>query len=127
MQVEVKRAVPKEKEMKGSDKYESRDGNGGDEGTPGRTRKIFVGGLPHNTKDSEFRNYFSQFGTIMEAQVITDRDTGRPRGFGFVSFDSESTVDKIITQTHEIGGKVVELKRAEPKKPVQLSVTSGML
>jgi RNA recognition motif-containing protein len=90
-----------------------------------RTKKIFVGGLPHSTTDSEFRSYFEPFGTITDAQVMTDRETGRPRGFGFVSFDSEAVVDTIMTLQHEIGGKVVELKRAEPKRPLQLSFTAN--
>lgn len=89
-----------------------------------RTRKIFVGGLPHNTSNEDFRAYFAQFGMISDAQVMTDRDTGRPRGFGFVTFESADTVDQIIEQRHEIGGKQIELKRAEPKRQLQLSVTS---
>lgn len=122
----MKRAVPKEDLGGGAsgDGYEANNGAGEDGNPNFRTRKVFVGGLPHSTSDSEFRAYFSQFGGISDAQVMTDRDTGRPRGFGFVSFDSEDTVDKIMSQPHEIGGKQVELKRAEPKRPLQLSVTT---
>jgi RNA recognition motif-containing protein len=77
-----------------------------------------VGGLSRNTTDSEFRSYFEPFGTIKDAQVLVDRETGQGRGFGFVSFESDKTVDTIMTLQHEIGGKVVELRRAEPKRPL---------
>ena len=47
--------------------------------------KIFVGGLPYHTTDGSLREYFEQFGEIDEAVVITDRQTGKSRGYGFVS------------------------------------------
>lgn len=48
--------------------------------------KIFVGGLPYHTTDKTLREYFEQFGDIEEAVVITDRQTGKSRGYGFVSW-----------------------------------------
>ena len=48
--------------------------------------KIFVGGLPYHTTDESLREFFQQFGDIEEAVVITDRQTGKSRGYGFVSF-----------------------------------------
>lgn len=50
--------------------------------------KIFVGGLPYHTTDSSLRKYFEVFGEIEEAVVITDRQTGKSRGYGFVSIPS---------------------------------------
>lgn len=47
--------------------------------------KIFVGGLPYHTTDESLRHYFENFGEIEEAVVITDRQTGKSRGYGFVS------------------------------------------
>ena len=47
--------------------------------------KIFVGGLPYHTNDESLRTFFSKFGEIEEAVVITDRSTGKSRGYGFVS------------------------------------------
>jgi len=47
--------------------------------------KLFVGGLPYHTTDQSLRDYFLQFGDIEEAVVITDRQTGKSRGYGFVS------------------------------------------
>lgn len=49
--------------------------------------KIFVGGLPYHTTDASLRKYFEAFGEIDEAVVITDRQTGKSRGYGFVSTD----------------------------------------
>ena len=48
--------------------------------------KIFVGGLPYHTNDASLRKYFETFGDIDEAVVITDKQTGKSRGYGFVSF-----------------------------------------
>jgi RNA recognition motif-containing protein len=48
--------------------------------------KIFVGGLPYHTTDETLRKFFERFGDIDEAVVITDRATGKSRGYGFVSF-----------------------------------------
>lgn len=50
--------------------------------------KIFVGGLPYHTTDQSLREYFDKFGDIEEAVVITDRQTGKSRGYGFVSISS---------------------------------------
>lgn len=98
--VEAKRAIPR-----------------GSMPTGPRTKKVFVGGIAHTVTTEEFKQYFSQFGSIAEAQIMVDRQTNRSRGFGFVTFDSEDTVDQIVGQAHEIGGKVVEVKKAEPKAP----------
>lgn len=53
------------------------------------SKKLFVGGLAWETSDAGLSGAFSQFGEIVEAKVITDRDTGRSRGFGFVTFEDE--------------------------------------
>ncbi len=50
------------------------------------TKKLFVGGLSWGTTDSELKEAFASYGEITEAKVITDRETGRSRGFGFVTF-----------------------------------------
>lgn len=52
--------------------------------------KIFVGGLPYHTNDASLRKYFEAFGDIDEAVVITDRQTGKSRGYGFVSTSSDT-------------------------------------
>ena len=51
--------------------------------------KLFIGGLPFSTTDEELKEGFSQFGNVTSAKVITDRETGRSRGFGFFEYESE--------------------------------------
>jgi RNA recognition motif-containing protein len=50
-------------------------------------RKLFVGGLPSNVTEEEFREFFEQYGTVVDSVVMFDRDTRRSRGFGFVTFE----------------------------------------
>jgi RNA-binding protein Musashi len=52
---------------------------------------------------------------VKDAVVMVDRNTGSSRGFGFVTFEKEETVDKVMKMDHEIRGKYVEIKRAEPR------------
>ncbi|CAH8299981.1 unnamed protein product [Eruca vesicaria subsp. sativa] len=83
-----------------------------------RTKKIFVGGLPSTITEAEFKNYFDQFGTVADVVVMYDHNTQRPRGFGFITFESEESVDMVLHKTfHELNGKMVEVKRAVPKEP----------
>ncbi|MBA0822235.1 hypothetical protein Goarm_019047, partial [Gossypium armourianum] len=84
---------------------------------PGRTRKIFVGGLASTVTESDFKKYFDQFGKITDVVVMYDHNTQRPRGFGFITYDSEEAVDKVLLKNfHELNGKMVEVKRAVPKE-----------
>jgi RNA recognition motif-containing protein len=67
--------------------------------------------------ESDFKNYFEQFGLINDVVVMCDHNTQRPRGFGFITYDSEESVDKALLRTfHELNGKMVEVKRAVPKQ-----------
>ncbi|KAI4340991.1 hypothetical protein MLD38_025773 [Melastoma candidum] len=84
---------------------------------PGRTKKIFVGGLASTVTESDFKAYFEQFGAVNDVVVMYDHNTQRPRGFGFITYDSEEAVDKVLLNTfHELNGKMVEVKRAVPKE-----------
>lgn len=85
------------------------------------TKKVFVGGLPATCREPELHAHFRRFGEIAECQVMYDHQTGNSRGFGFVTFTSESTVDRVveIDQQHEIMAKHVEVKRAEPKQALE--------
>ncbi|KAL2110296.1 hypothetical protein VUR80DRAFT_1367 [Thermomyces stellatus] len=80
-----------------------------------KTSKIFVGGVSQETTDQEFREYFQQFGRVVDATLMMDKDTGRPRGFGFVTFESEAGVDACINTPLEIHGKPIEVKKAQPR------------
>ena len=111
--MEAKKAVPRDDQNILSRNSGSIQGSPG----PGRTRKIFVGGLASTVTESDFKKYFDQFGTITDVVVMYDHNTQRPRGFGFITYDSEEAVDKVLLKTfHELNGKMVEVKRAVPKE-----------
>ena len=82
-----------------------------------KSKKIFVGGLPHDLDEHEFKKYFEKFGKIDDCVVMFDRNTGKPRGFGFITFSSEESVTAVISskQEHQLRGKWVDCKRATPK------------
>ncbi|KAM1857234.1 hypothetical protein ACFX13_007326 [Malus domestica] len=110
--VEAKKAVPKEDQH-----ILNRTGVVNGSPGPGRTKKIFVGGLASTVTESDFKKYFDQFGTVTDVVVMYDHNTQRPRGFGFITYDSEEAVDRVLHKTfHELNGKMVEVKRAVPKE-----------
>ncbi|XP_021739566.1 heterogeneous nuclear ribonucleoprotein 1-like [Chenopodium quinoa] len=111
--VEAKKAVPRDDQQILSRNNNMIQGSPG----PGRTKKIFVGGLASTVTESDFRKYFDQFGIITDVVVMYDHNTQRPRGFGFITYDSEDAVDRVLHRTfHELNGKMVEVKRAVPKE-----------
>ena len=77
-------------------------------------KKIFVGGLSWDTNDQGLHQAFSRFGDIEEAKVIMDRDTGRSRGFGFVTFDSEEAVENAVNEMNgtELDGRTIKVDQA---------------
>lgn len=83
-----------------------------------RTKKMFVGGLSPEVTDQDFREYFQQFGELEDSVVMFDRDTQRPRGFGFITFLNEESVDRVLMNFNHnaIKGKWVECKKATPKE-----------
>ncbi|CAD6444530.1 e812fa4e-969d-4805-890c-292228687615 [Sclerotinia trifoliorum] len=80
-----------------------------------RTSKIFVGGVSQDASEQDFKEYFMQFGRVVDATLMMDKDTGRPRGFGFVTFDSEAAVEACLEGPLEIHGKPIEVKKAQPR------------
>ncbi|KAF6173081.1 hypothetical protein GIB67_021662 [Kingdonia uniflora] len=89
--VEAKKAVPREDQhILNRSSITSIQGSPG----PARTKKIFVGGLASTVTESDFKMYFDQFGMITDVVVMYDHNTQRPRGFGFITFDSEEAVEK---------------------------------
>ncbi|KAL2921260.1 Heterogeneous nuclear ribonucleoprotein 1 [Bienertia sinuspersici] len=116
--VEAKRAMSREEQQNSG-----RGGNNGGRNVGGgggggnfRTKKIFVGGLPPTLTDEGFRQYFENYGHVTDVVIMYDQNTERPRGFGFISFDSEDAVDRVLQNTfHDLNGKQVEVKRALPK------------
>jgi RNA recognition motif-containing protein len=78
--------------------------------------KLFVGNLAWSVGDQELESLFSAHGEVISARVITDRDTGRSRGFGFVEIDTND-VNGVITATNgrEIDGRPIRVNEAEDK------------
>ncbi len=81
-------------------------------------KKLFVGGLSFNTTDDGLREAFEAFGDVTEAKVITDRETGRSRGFGFVSFTDASAADAAIAGMNDkdLDGRTIRVNEAEEKQ-----------
>ncbi|KAI8565372.1 hypothetical protein RHMOL_Rhmol03G0253800 [Rhododendron molle] len=81
-------------------------------------KKIFVGGIPRTVTEDKFKEFFSAYGTVVWHEIIRDLDSGLPRGFGFVVFDSAQVVDNILINGDYIDmeGAKVEIKRARPKE-----------
>ncbi|KAB0391036.1 hypothetical protein E2I00_006606 [Balaenoptera physalus] len=71
-----------------------------------KSNKIFVGGIPHNCGETELREYFKKFGVVTEVVMIYDAEKQRPRGFGFITFEDEQSVDQAVNMHfHDIMGK----------------------
>lgn len=92
-----------------------------------KTGKIFVGGIGTDVKPKEFEDFFAQYGTIIDAQLMLDKDTGRSRGFGFVTYDSGDAVDRVCQNKYiEFKGKQIEIKRAEPRHNQRAAASQPM-
>jgi len=79
-------------------------------------KKIFIGGLSSTTTDESLRDFFAQWGEIMDVIVMKDPATKRSRGFGFITYaDAESVDTAMANRPHNLDGKEVESKRAIPK------------
>ncbi|XP_065189096.1 RNA-binding protein Musashi homolog 2-like [Sycon ciliatum] len=82
----------------------------------GPTKKIFVGGLSPTTTEEDVKSFFSTHGTVTEVILKYDQTNNRMRGFGFVTFDTESVVDELVSKHYvQINTKTVEIKKAEPR------------
>ena len=82
------------------------------------SKKLFVGSLSWDTNDEGLRRAFSTHGEISEAIVISDRDTGRSRGFGFVTFDEDESADKAVAALNgtELDGRTIRVDVAQAKQ-----------
>uniref|UniRef100_A0A2K5EFD4 RRM domain-containing protein n=1 Tax=Aotus nancymaae TaxID=37293 RepID=A0A2K5EFD4_AOTNA len=76
-------------------------------------KKIFVGGIKEDTEEYHLRDYFEQYGKIEVIEIMTDRGSGKQRGFAFVTFDDHDSVDKIVIQKyHTVNGHNCEVRKA---------------
>ena len=80
--------------------------------------KLYVGNLSYNVAEDELRQLFSQAGDIKQVTMITDRDTGRPKGFGFVEFTNQADAEKAIQMfnDHELDGRRMMVSMARPRE-----------
>jgi len=78
------------------------------------SKKLFVGSMSWGTTADSLREAFAQFGEITDAVVISDRDTGRSRGFGFVTFSEDDSANKAIEQMNgtELDGRTINVNEA---------------
>lgn len=88
------------------------------------TKKLFVGGTGELT-DEDFREYFSQYGVIQDAVIVRKQD-GTSRGFGFVTFADEMSVEKCLVVQHELKGRKVDLRRAVPREQMATQQSFGL-
>eukprot|EP00457_Paulinella_chromatophora_P007171 gb/GEZN01007192.1/.p1 GENE.gb/GEZN01007192.1/~~gb/GEZN01007192.1/.p1 ORF type:complete len:473 (-),score=58.71 gb/GEZN01007192.1/:100-1518(-) len=75
-------------------------------------RKLFVGGLPRFVTSTNLHNHFKQYDAVVNAVVMIDRSTGVSRGFGFVTFAENETIEAVLSSRQTVGGKVVEVRKA---------------
>jgi RNA recognition motif-containing protein len=80
-------------------------------------KNLYVGNLPFNTTQDDLREAFSQFGTVSRVQVVSDRETGRSRGFGFVEMDdgAEEAIAKLNGASFQ--GRTLTVNEARPREP----------
>jgi cold-inducible RNA-binding protein len=80
-------------------------------------KNLYVGNLPHSTTESELRALFEAHGAVEKVSIVTDRDTGRARGFGFVEMTNAGEADKAIAALNgtDLGGRTLTINEAKPK------------
>ena len=83
------------------------------------SNKLFVGGLSWGTNDEALRAAFERFGAVSEATVIADRETGRSRGFGFVTFEAADSAQAAIAGMNDttLDGRTINVNEAQERAP----------
>ncbi len=82
------------------------------------SNKLYVGGLPYSTTENELEDLFAEHGTVESVRVITDRMTGRSKGFGFVEMGSQEAAEAAIAKLNdsELGGRTLVVNEARPRE-----------
>jgi cold-inducible RNA-binding protein len=80
-------------------------------------RRLYVGNLSFGTTELELREVFGQYGTVAETKIVTERETGRPRGFAFVEMGSDGEAKEAIDQLNgrELGGRALTVNEAQER------------
>lgn len=101
--VETKRAMPREES--------------GNPDVQQACEKMFIGGMKDGTTEDDIRTVFGEFGGIKTVTIVTDKATGKMKGFGFVEFEDYDSVDKaVLKKTFNLNGKNVDVKKAKSQK-----------
>ncbi len=80
-------------------------------------KKIYVGNLPFSSTEDELRDLFASFGQVQSVKLITDRETGRPRGFGFVEMDADGAAAAIESLDNtQFGGRTLRVNEAHDRR-----------
>ncbi len=81
--------------------------------------ELYVGNLPWAIDDAQLTSMFAAHGTVVRAKVVSDRDTGRSRGFGFVTMGDEAGATKAIAALNglDCGGRALTVRKSEPRPP----------
>ncbi|ESK91652.1 hnrnp a1-gamma isoform [Moniliophthora roreri MCA 2997] len=93
--IDPKRAIPREEHL--------------------RNTRYFVGGLAPNTTSESMKEFFGTYGKVVDATVMVDRDTGRSKGFGFVTFEDATNTDQLVGKALTLDEKQIEVKAAQPR------------
>ena len=82
------------------------------------TQNLFIGSLAYATTDDTLKAHFEQIGPVSSARVITDRESGKSKGFGFVEFENEADNQKAVDQLNgkELDGREINVSLARPKE-----------
>ena len=80
-------------------------------------KNLYVGNLPHSTTEAELRTVFEAHGAVEKVSIVTDRETGRGRGFAFVEMSDAGEADKAVAALNgtELGGRTLKINEAQPK------------
>ena len=71
--------------------------------------KLFIGGISWDTNEDRLREYFRNYGEVVEAVIMKDRTTGRARGFGFIVFADPAVAERVVMEKHLIDGRMVKV------------------
>jgi len=81
------------------------------------SKNLYVGNLSWDTTEQEIRNAFSAYGEVTSVKLVEDRDTGRPRGFGFVEMDDQGALEAIeALDGKDLGGRNIKVNEARPRE-----------
>ncbi len=81
-------------------------------------KTLYVGNLPYSTSEDDLKNMFNEFGEVSSSKIISDRETGRSRGFGFVEIESDGAQKAIdALDGKEFGGRSLRVNEARERKP----------